>query len=374
MIAVRIKKSTRMIVFGALFVATFAVLGVSYLLMTGAAPPKASGDLNQDSKVNIYDLSILLGKFNKADTAADVNGDAKVTILDLSILLSNYGKALPAENGPWHIIYLDKLTTEDKAMQQYHSMQQNPYVVPAFRSDSPSMFRKWEQRGYNYYYMSVSSDFTTCTTNTNPYRPASEVMEALNGKYSRGLYFHEVGAIYACANGWNWDAAVRSINWPLMNQYVTEAKARGKKVVWAEPAAGWQTLKNHPVADSYLRAWGNTLVPTFASNFSHAPTNKVVEARRGAVDTAIKYDTEFGESVQSWYWIDPGWPYTSQDAKVLSEYGKHAGATYFEIEGTWEDMSPGTTYMNGVNAFIRELGPTSQSKQYADWAPLPTYH
>ena len=37
-------------------------------------------------------------------------------------------------------------------------------------------------------------------------------------------------------------------------------------------------------------------------------------------------------------------------------------------------MSPGTTYMNGVNAFIGELGSTPVPKHSGASAPLPTYH
>ncbi len=52
------------------------------------------GDLNNDNKVNITDLSILLSNWNKAGVPAsqgDVNGSGKVDISDLSILLSNWG-------------------------------------------------------------------------------------------------------------------------------------------------------------------------------------------------------------------------------------------------------------------------------------------
>ena len=48
------------------------------------------GDLNQDGRVDIFDLSLLLGRWRTADPVADINGDGEVNIFDLSILLSNW--------------------------------------------------------------------------------------------------------------------------------------------------------------------------------------------------------------------------------------------------------------------------------------------
>ena len=351
-----------------------AVFGVIVLLTTRAEISPTRADINKDGKITVTDLSLLLSKYLTSDSNADINGDGKVTIIDLSIFLGHYGKNLTSSSAPYHIIYLSKLVSETKAIEQYRIMEQNQNVVPSFRSDSVAEYQKWEKKGFNYYYMSASSDFTVCSGTPNPYRPDSEVYGALAGKYGRGIYLHEFAAIYACVNGWNWAEAVKKINWSRIDQWAMDAKAKGKKVVWAEPAAGWRSLINDPTADSYFRKWGNTLVPVFATNYSHAPTNKLPEARAGALAAAQRYGIEFGESIQSWYWIDPHWPYTSQDAKVLAEYGKAAGATYFEIEGTTGDMAPGTTYMNGVNAFIGELGASPTPKQSASDAPLPTYH
>jgi hypothetical protein len=49
------------------------------------------GDLNNDGSVNIFDLSILLSKYNTSDATADINNDGIVNVFDLSILLSHYG-------------------------------------------------------------------------------------------------------------------------------------------------------------------------------------------------------------------------------------------------------------------------------------------
>ena len=47
------------------------------------------GDLNADSKVNVIDLSLLLGNWNKSGRG-DINNDGTVNVIDLSILLSNW--------------------------------------------------------------------------------------------------------------------------------------------------------------------------------------------------------------------------------------------------------------------------------------------
>jgi hypothetical protein len=60
---------------------------------TTPTPITKQGDLNGDGKVNIYDLSKLLTKFNKTGTATDgdLNGDGQINDTDMSILLSKWG-------------------------------------------------------------------------------------------------------------------------------------------------------------------------------------------------------------------------------------------------------------------------------------------
>jgi chitodextrinase len=55
------------------------------------------GDINRDSAVNVFDLSIVLSNYGKTraqstNADADIDGNGTVDIFDLSILLSNYGK------------------------------------------------------------------------------------------------------------------------------------------------------------------------------------------------------------------------------------------------------------------------------------------
>jgi hypothetical protein len=62
----------------------------AYILAASSGGTKV-GDLNADGSVNIFDLSIMLSKYNTNNAGADLNSDGTVNIFDLSILLSHYG-------------------------------------------------------------------------------------------------------------------------------------------------------------------------------------------------------------------------------------------------------------------------------------------
>lgn len=56
-------------------------------------PPSKTGDLNNDTKVDVFDLSMLLSRWQQqtANEPADINNDGAVNVFDLSILLSKWG-------------------------------------------------------------------------------------------------------------------------------------------------------------------------------------------------------------------------------------------------------------------------------------------
>jgi hypothetical protein len=58
---------------------------------TPLPPPAKVGDVNNDGKVDILDISVLLSNFSKATASCDLNKDGTVNVFDLSILLSHYG-------------------------------------------------------------------------------------------------------------------------------------------------------------------------------------------------------------------------------------------------------------------------------------------
>ena len=63
-----------------------------YLVVRASEAAAVVGDLNGDGIVNVFDLSILLSKWNTADATADLNHDGTVNIFDLSALLSHWGQ------------------------------------------------------------------------------------------------------------------------------------------------------------------------------------------------------------------------------------------------------------------------------------------
>jgi len=64
--------------------------------VTLASAKKYRGDLNNDGKVDYYDLSILMGNWGKKmkNKTADINNDGKVNDIDFSILVSDWAKYL----------------------------------------------------------------------------------------------------------------------------------------------------------------------------------------------------------------------------------------------------------------------------------------
>jgi hypothetical protein len=80
-----------------IIVIIIAIAGYFFVDLSKASTPPA--DINNDGKVDITDLSILLSNYNKTATfsTGDLDGNGIVNILDLSVLLSNYGKTGVAE-------------------------------------------------------------------------------------------------------------------------------------------------------------------------------------------------------------------------------------------------------------------------------------
>lgn len=82
--------------FGALPDAGAYEFGSSSPPQTGCSPAKNLGNINCDTKIDIFDLSIMLNNYGKTTTqagtpAADINNSGTIDLTDLSILLSNYG-------------------------------------------------------------------------------------------------------------------------------------------------------------------------------------------------------------------------------------------------------------------------------------------
>jgi hypothetical protein len=56
------------------------------------------GDINQDTIVDMYDISFMCNYYGSTNDDADINGDGIVDIRDIAIACSNYGTTAPT---PW---------------------------------------------------------------------------------------------------------------------------------------------------------------------------------------------------------------------------------------------------------------------------------
>jgi hypothetical protein len=270
----------------------------------------------------------------------------------------------------------------------------------------------WQGNGYSFYYTAASSDFVTNGQPLFVGECAGDGALRLSG--DDGLSLHEIVADLAAGAGWNWTQAAADITaseWDEINYWVELAKALNKKVIWSEPAQGWEALAQNATANSYFAQWGDTLVPMFASDFEAPQTGHLMgEARYWAATVAQSYGMPLGESIQSWYFrqqpdlaaqvaaglptpgatgdgtqsspaqppcceLDPlntnayaragsnyGDPlnntYTGEEpslaptpaaTQALAEYGGAQGATYYEVEGV--------NGVYGVGAGIAGEGP-----------------
>lgn len=96
------KKHTQHIRIAIVFVIAFALFAVfGFSLLTGNTKQSNVGtsyasiqepaDITNDGKVDVFDLSTLLSKWNTADTISDLNKDGIVNVFDLSTLLAKWG-------------------------------------------------------------------------------------------------------------------------------------------------------------------------------------------------------------------------------------------------------------------------------------------
>ncbi|MGD0196594.1 MAG: hypothetical protein ABSC56_01625 [Solirubrobacteraceae bacterium] len=161
----------------------------------------------------------------------------------------------------------------------------------------------WQENGYPFYYTAVSSDFAN--VGMPLYITQCDGDAALRMSEDRGLYIHELVAYAASNNGWDWAGAADAItasDWQILNYWVELAAALNKKVIWSEPALGWQALLANSTAQSYFQQWGSTLVPMFATNYDTESSGYDMGlARQAAVQAASTYGMSLGESIQSWW-------------------------------------------------------------------------
>src|SRR6185503_10504122 len=87
-----------------MFATIFALIGLIILIKSLAAPnPNLIGDLDNNNKVDIVDLSKLLSDFGSTDPTkiaeADIVKNNAVDIFDLSALLAHFGESVSGGGG-----------------------------------------------------------------------------------------------------------------------------------------------------------------------------------------------------------------------------------------------------------------------------------
>lgn len=351
------------------FVALFAVIGVAYILFTSASILSPKGDVNNDSRIDRSDLNYLISRYQSTDKTADLNQDGKVNLIDISILLSNYSRSAPVSHydpsKPYTIIMIGWHNFETQYAQLENSKVNLTYrSIEKTESGNARDLSLWDSTGYKYYNNVAGSDWASNTGNAcanigAAYMEQSYANQLIQRSGSLGFYAHEMVSLNAACNGWNWTPAAESLNWALMDQYAAMARSTGKKLIWSEPAQGWQGILASANGQAFMSRWRDVIVPMFATNFNTASFNWVPTARAGAVAAAQNYGTPIGESVQSWYFRESPDPLTVQSTINLAELGYQVGARYYQIEGTWGDMQwPAgrpTTYMEGILEFSKLL-------------------
>lgn len=367
--AVITKRSKRLLIVG--FVIVFASIGVSQLFSSQAADVSTQGDINSDGIINRADADLVIAAFGSANASRDVNHDGVVDILDLSTIFGNYGKNVSPVSHydptkPYTIIMIGWQNYESQYAQLENSKVNLTYrSIEKTSAGNARDLSLWDATGYKYFNNVAGSDWASATGNPcgnlgAAYMEPSYASQLIQRSGSIGFYMHEMVSLNAACNGWNWPGGADALNWALLDQYVAMARSQGKKVIWSEPAQGWDGILASGAGQAFMARSRDVVVPMFATNFNTASYNWVPTARAGAVRAAQTYGTPgVGESVQSWFFRESPDPLTVDSTAGLAELGYQVGARYYQIEGTWGDMqwpaNAPTPYMQGILEFSRRL-------------------
>ena len=240
--------------------------------------------------------------------------------------------------------------TETQLRAEYTRWAADPNVVPALRGmssnkDEPKMVG-WEAAGLKYFYTAVSSDYRFAGS---MYAPAASGDEVLGRTNALGLYFHQLITQLAADNSWAWQTAIGKVNWALVDQWATTAKAKGKKIVWTEPSHAWDEVKKNTTAMSYFTKWKDTIVVSYGTNF---PDQVDTWARPGATAVASAAGSLKGASVQGFNFTDQSQAVTRAGVAALASTALSSGSTYVEFSGASADLQPGSQLLLGAQDFL----------------------
>ncbi|MFH1641189.1 MAG: hypothetical protein ABIA66_04395 [Candidatus Omnitrophota bacterium] len=220
--------------------------------------------------------------------------------------------------------------------------------------------------GFNYYYISASSDCKTSGLFDPPflYRDFVTISSRLSEANCKGLYMHEVLTYLSGQQDWDWQMALENFDWEWMDKMVQEARLRGKKVFWAEPSYAWKYIYEYRFRDYWFPDWKGTVIPTWSTNFVNS-FDQWWSGRDYSYLISGHYGISCGENIQSWYFHDylkdyPGKSVLYETVPIavdrkttqwLGGLGWQQGVRYFMVEGQDDDMNWDSEFMLGIRDF-----------------------
>lgn len=259
---------------------------------------------------------------------------------------------------PYNIIMIGwRSEQEQKYAELVNANVRLTYRTAIDYSANSAAIQRWTAAERSYFFTVAASDRVGIMLPL--YDETGDTADVIKEQRCAGFYMHEVVTYGASTNGWDWPKAAAALDWNLIAGWVAQAKARGKKVVWSEPAYGWQVILGDPTAKSMFASWVGTVIPMYATNFHTATSNLVPTALTSASQASVVLSSPLGESVQSWYFRDDNETPTTAATVSLCNQGWIQKAKYFQIEGTYSDMAWGTPYMQGISEFCQKLSRAS---------------
>ena len=100
---------------------------------TSPEPERITEDINNDSVVNIVDLTLVASNFGKTgQNSADVNGDGIVNIVDLTLVAAAFGNTAAAPLSMWNLDQ-EIAPTRNQVQQWLHQARQVNSTDPTFQ-------------------------------------------------------------------------------------------------------------------------------------------------------------------------------------------------------------------------------------------------
>jgi hypothetical protein len=278
--------------------------------------------------------------------------------------------SLPPVGNPKQFIVL---ATHPEDAAAYQTAINRPNTKFAYRTISwnknDTVITGFDTAQTPYYYTIASSDFVAFQGQPSIYLTVADINAVLDRPACQGVYLHEVLTYLTASNGWNWNAGIAQFNWTAntgwLDQVIIHARLRGKKVIWSETSAAWKSVLNStqsPSPMTFLSTRGDVVRLLWATNFQSSGSGYLMtQARDYGAEIAAKCPgMQFGQSHQSWYFTEQGFPVTAASSLALAKLGSDHAGTYYQFEGPTSPvdyLNYGSAYMQGVVNFAAYLNP-----------------